>query len=163
MGTPVTNPVRQCNFYFFFLLEPPRASAIIIKWKSCHSTLTGRTDYRGGGGKAVQPLGPGVLGQFSLAGNQGEAMHLASRVFPAGNHFNDDQRDKEQERAGEKRRRRLERSRGRRRREKFNEEHRKAERNRARDKTLHFFTMTAKFSRFYWLIFIVNKQRDTLS
>ena len=53
-------------------------------------------------------------------------------VFLAGNHITDEQRDKEQERAQEKRRlnlrnlseKRLERSRGRRRRENFNEEHR---------------------------------------
>ena len=57
------------------------------------------------------------------------ALHLASRVFLAGKHISD-------ERARENRPRNfrnlteesLERSRGRRRRENFNEEHRKAER-----------------------------------
>ena len=67
-------------------------------------------------------------------------MHLATRVFLAGNHISDGQRDKEQERAREKIRRNLrnlsEESRGRRTRENFNEEHRKGERNRTRDKTL---------------------------
>ena len=95
------------------------------------------------GGEAGQPLGTGVFGQFSLAGNRVAALHLATRVFMAGNH-SDEQRDKEQERAREKRRRNLrnlseeilERRRGRRRRQNFNENERKAERNRARDKTL---------------------------
>ena len=62
------------------------------------------------------------------------ALHLATRVFLAGNHFSDQQWDKEQKRAREKRRRILrnlreenfERSRGRRRRENFNDEHRKS-------------------------------------
>ena len=44
----------------------------------------------------------GVFGQFSLAGNRVAALHLATRVFLAGNHFSDEQRDKEQERAREK-------------------------------------------------------------
>ena len=72
------------------------------------------------------------------------ALHLATRVFLAESHVSDEQRDKEQERARQKRRRNLtnlskeilERSRGRRRRENFNEIQRKAERNRARDKTV---------------------------
>ena len=63
------------------------------------------TDCRRGGGEAGQPLGTGVFGQFSLAGNRVAALHLATRVFLAGNHIGDKQRDKEQERAGEKRRR----------------------------------------------------------
>ena len=33
----------------------------------------------GGDGEAGQPLGMGVLGQFSLAGNRVAALHLASR------------------------------------------------------------------------------------
>ena len=84
------------------------------------------------------------FGQFSLAGNRVAALQLATRVFLAGNHISDEQRDKEQERSLEKRRRNLrnlsedifERSRGRRRRDNFDENHHKAERNRARDKTL---------------------------
>lgn len=40
-----------------------------------------RTDCRGGGREAGQPLGTGVFGQFSLAG-----LHLATRIFLAGNH-----------------------------------------------------------------------------
>ena len=71
------------------------------------------------------------------------AMHLENRVFLAGNHISDEQRDEEQERAREKRRRNLknfseeslERSRGRRR-ENSNEELCKVEKNRARNKTL---------------------------
>ena len=35
--------------------------------------------------------------QFSLAGNRVAALHLATRVFLAGNHISDEQRDKEQE------------------------------------------------------------------
>ena len=35
------------------------------------------------------------------------ALHLATRVFLAGNHISDEQRDKEQERAREMRRRNL--------------------------------------------------------
>ena len=81
-----------------------------------------------------------MFGQFSLAGNRVAALQLATRVFLAGNHISDKQRDKEQERSLEKRRRNLrnlsEESRGRRRRDNFDENHRKAERNRARDKTL---------------------------
>ena len=96
------------------------------------SRTSARTDCRGGGGKAGQPLGTGEFGQFSLAGNRVEALHLATRVFLAGN--NDEQRDKEQERGREKGRRNLrnlgveilERSRGRRRKEIFNENQRKA-------------------------------------
>ena len=82
--------------------------------------------------------------QFSLVGNRVAVLHLATRVFLAGNHISDEQRDKEQKRAREKRCRKLsnlseeslERSRGMRRRENFNEEYRKTGRNRARDKTL---------------------------
>ena len=66
-----------------------------------------------------------MFGRFSLAGNRVLALHLGTRVFLAGNYISDVQRDKEQERAGETRRRNLrnlskeilERSRGRRRRE----------------------------------------------
>ena len=71
----------------------------------------------------------GVCQQFSLAGNCGAALNLATRVFRGGNHISDEQRDKEQESAREKRRRNLrnlseeslERSRGRRRKENFND------------------------------------------
>ena len=45
--------------------------------------------------------------QFSAVGNCLEALHLATRVFVAGNHISDEQRDREQERAREKRRRNL--------------------------------------------------------
>ena len=80
-----------------------------------------------------------MFGQFSLAGNRVTALHLAARVFLAGNHFSDEQWDKEQERVREKRRRNLrdlseeilERSHGRRTRENFNENQPKAEKNRA--------------------------------
>ena len=51
-----------------------------------------RTDCRGGGGKAGQPLGTGVFGQFSLPGNRAAALHLATRVFLAGNYNSDEQR-----------------------------------------------------------------------
>ena len=85
-----------------------------------------------------------MFGQFSLAENRMAELHLATCVFLAGNHISEEQRDKEQERAREKRQQNLsnlskenfERSRGRRRRKKINQEHRKAERNSARDKTL---------------------------
>ena len=51
--------------------------------------------------------GTGVFGQFSLAGNRVAALHLATRVFLARNPITNEQRDKEQERAREKRRRNL--------------------------------------------------------
>ena len=54
-------------------------------------------DRRGGGGEAGQPLWTGLFGQFSLAGNRVAALHLATRVFLAGNHISDEQRDKELE------------------------------------------------------------------
>ena len=54
-----------------------------------------RTDCRGGGGEAGEPLGTGVFGQFSLEGNRVAALHLATRVFLAGNHIGHEQRDKE--------------------------------------------------------------------
>ena len=38
-----------------------------------------------------------MFGQFSLAGNRVAALHLATRVFLAGNHISDEQRDKKQE------------------------------------------------------------------
>ena len=109
-------------------------------------TYVRRTDCRGGVGEAGQPLGTKVFRQFSLAGNCVAALHLATRVYLAGNHISDEQRDKEQERLPEKRRLNLrnssqeilERSRGRRRRENFNENQRKAERIAARDKTLTY-------------------------
>ena len=90
-------------------------------------------------------LWDGSVREIFLGGkSRGSALHLATRAFLAGNHFSDEQRDKEQERAREKRRRNLrnlseeilERSQGRRRRENFNENQGKAERTRARDKTL---------------------------
>ena len=70
------------------------------------SARPARTDCRGGGegGEARQPLGTEVLRQFCLAGNGVAALHLATHVFLAGNHVSDEQRDKEQQRAREKRR-----------------------------------------------------------
>ena len=56
-----------------------------------------RTDCRSGGGEEGEPLGTGVFGQFSLAGNGVQALRLATRVFLAANHISDKQRDKEQE------------------------------------------------------------------
>ena len=53
------------------------------------------TDCQGGGGEAGQPLGTGVFGQFSLAGNHVAALHLATHIFLAGNHINEGQRDKD--------------------------------------------------------------------
>ena len=117
----------------------------ILVMSSCTSVgPSAHTDCLGGGGEAGQPLGMGVFGKFSLAGNRVAALHLATRVFLAGNHISDEQQDKEQKRAREKRRRNLrnlreeilERSGGRKGRENFNENQCKAERNRARDKTL---------------------------
>ena len=52
--------------------------------------LSARTDCWGGGGEAGEPLGTGVFGQFSLAGNCVAALHFA-------NHISDEQQDKEQE------------------------------------------------------------------
>ena len=87
-----------------------------------------------------------MFGKFSFAGNRVTVLHLATRVFLAGNHISDEQRVKEQEsrrKAKEHERRgykmseeSLKRSRGRRRKKILNENHRKAERNTARDKTL---------------------------
>ena len=54
-----------------------------------------RTDCRGGGREAEQPLGTGVFGQFSLAGNLVAALHLETRVFLAGNHISEEQLDKD--------------------------------------------------------------------
>ena len=48
-----------------------------------------------------------MRGQFSFAGNRLAALRLATRVFLAGNHISDEQRDKEQGRAREKRGRNL--------------------------------------------------------
>ena len=45
-----------------------------------------RTDYRGGGREAGQPLGTGMFRQFFLAGNRVAALHLATCVFLTGNH-----------------------------------------------------------------------------
>ena len=53
-----------------------------------------------GGGEAGQPLGTRVFGQFSLAGNRVASLHLETLVFLVGNHISDEQRNKEQERAG---------------------------------------------------------------
>ena len=53
-----------------------------------------RTDSRGGGREAGQPLGTGEFGQFSLAGNRVAALHLATCVL-AGNHISEEQRDKD--------------------------------------------------------------------
>ena len=55
---------------------------------------------RVGGGEAGQPLGTGVFRQFSLAGNRVAALHLETLVFLVGNHISDEQRNKEQGRAG---------------------------------------------------------------
>ena len=66
---------------------------------------------------------------------------IGNSIFVPGNHISDEKQDKEQERAQKKRRRNLinlilEGSQGRKRRKNFNENHHKADRNRARDKTL---------------------------
>ena len=63
----------------------------MVNGKPPRSSPSARTDCRG------VPLGTGVFGQFSLAGNRVAALHLATRVFLAGNHISDVQRDKEQE------------------------------------------------------------------
>ena len=64
--------------------------------------------------RSVQTVGVEVERQDSLwgrecsgnlAGNRAAALHLATRVFLAGNHISDEQRDKKQERARKKRRR----------------------------------------------------------
>ena len=56
----------------------------ILVMTSAYACPPAHTDYRGGGG---QPLGTGVFGQISLAGNRVAALHLATRVFPAENHI----------------------------------------------------------------------------
>ena len=97
---------------------------LVITSRTCVCP-SARTDCRGGGGEAGQPLGTGMFRQFSLAGNRVVALHLATRVFLVRNHIGERQWDKE--RAREKRRRNLrslseeilEISRGRRRRKKL--------------------------------------------
>ena len=110
------------------------------------SRTSARTDCWGGGGEAGQPLGTGVFGQFSLAGNRVASLHWQPAFFwqeiilVTSNGI----KIKEQKRAREKRRRNwrnlseeiLQRSRGRRTRENFNENQRKAKRHRARVKPL---------------------------
>ena len=59
------------------------------------------------GGRTASGDRTGEFRQFSLAGNRVAALHLATRVFLAGNHIGKEQRDKEQERTREKRRRNL--------------------------------------------------------
>ena len=94
------------------------------------------------------PLGTGVLGQFSLAGNCVAALYFPTRVLLAGNHISDEQRKKEQESAREKRQRNLrnlseeslERSRGRRRRQIFNEELYTVKLREIEQETVHLFT-----------------------
>ena len=88
-----------------------------------------RTDCRGGCGETGQPLGTGVFGQFSLAGNRVAVLHLATRVFLAGNHISNEKSTREEATKFEK----FKQRRGR---ENINENQRKAERNRARDKAL---------------------------
>ena len=111
------------------------------------SLTSARTDCWGGGGEAGQPLGTGVFGQLSLAGNRVAALHWKPAFLWREIISLIDRnriKIKEQKRAREKRRRNLsnlseeilERSRGRRRRENFNENQRKAKRNRPRAKTL---------------------------
>ena len=56
----------------------------ILVMTSAHARSPTHTDYRGGG---RQPLGTGVFGQLSLAGNRVAALHLATRVFLADNHI----------------------------------------------------------------------------
>ena len=53
----------------------------ILVMTSGYARPPARTDCQGGGGEAGQPLGTGVFGQFSLAGNHVAALHLATRVF----------------------------------------------------------------------------------
>ena len=104
------------------------------------SPVSARTHCQGGGGEAGEPLGTGVFGQFSLTGNCVAALHSATSN---GIRSSTIKSNKEREREREKRRRnlinlsgeRLERSRGRRRRENFSENHRKAERKSERQKT----------------------------
>ena len=72
---------------------------------SASARPSARTDCWGRGGEAGQPLGMGVFGQFSLAGNRVATLHLATRVFLTGNHIGEEQQDKKQKRAREKRRR----------------------------------------------------------
>ena len=45
------------------------------------SRRSARSDSRGRGGEAGEPLGTAVFGQFSLAGNRVAALHLATCVF----------------------------------------------------------------------------------
>ena len=58
----------------------------------CPST---RTDCRGG--EAGEPLGTECMSNFCLVGNHIAALHLATRIFLAGNRISNELRDKEQE------------------------------------------------------------------
>ena len=79
-----------------------------------------------------------MFGQFFLAGNRAAAFHLETCVFLAGNHIGDDKSTREEETKFEKLKPRKPREKPRKekKREIFNEEHRKAEKNRVKDKTL---------------------------
>ena len=53
---------------------------VLVMTSRTYVRPSARTDCRGGGGEAGQPLGRGVFEQFSLAGNRVTALHLATRV-----------------------------------------------------------------------------------
>ena len=69
----------------------------ILVLTSCTSVRPYRLSGWRWGGRTGS--GTGVFGQFSLGRNRVAAVHLATRVFLAGNHVSDEQRGKEQERA----------------------------------------------------------------
>ena len=73
------------------------------------------------------------------------ALHLATRVFQAGNHIRDEQRDKEQKRAREKRQRNL---------RNLSEESRQSSRGRRRERnTKKLFTTVSIEVMFSFLMY----------
>ena len=118
---------------------------LVMTSRTSARTVTSRTsastDRRGGGGEAGQPLRTGVFGQFSLAGNRMASLLLQLAFFWREIILvtsNGIKSRKEQEI--------LESNRGRRRREIFNENQRKAARNKARDKTFATVSFQVMFS-----------------
>ena len=65
-------------------------------WRHVRPSVRPSTSADCRGGETGQPLGTGVFGQFSLAGNR-VAVRCCIWHFLAGNHISDEQRDKEHE------------------------------------------------------------------
>ena len=101
-------PRAECKNLFAILAELRRtwraSGALWLRFfgKSFHAKNFGYDvmyvrPYRLSGWGGRRTSGAGVFGQYSLVGNRVTAFHLATRVFLAGNHISDEQRDKEQE------------------------------------------------------------------